>query len=90
MKTQLIPGAALRDDDQQITQKITRGGVTTGEKVLRIGIRNKAGVIYRTIDAAGPTEFIDAIQALVGLEFSDELEHAREPKYGFDAIFSKG
>ncbi|MES2581337.1 MAG: hypothetical protein V4627_01360 [Pseudomonadota bacterium] len=60
-----------------------------GGESLRIAIRNHDGIIYREIEAVGPGQLIDAIQAFADLGFKDELEHATVTKDGYHAIFRK-
>ena len=89
LRNTYIRGTSLRLDDEQITDKLEKRDISLGGKTMRIGIRNEEGVIYRSIEAVGPGQIIDAIQALHDLNFKDELEHATTTINGFDAIFSK-
>jgi phosphotransferase system IIB component len=58
------------------------------EKML-IGLRNSQGDIYRIIGTSGQQSFNNAIEELIDMEMTNELENAKGPKDGFLAIFSE-
>lgn len=90
MLTLYLRGTTPRQDDQQITERLRRKiDISLGGKTMRIGIRNEAGVIYRSIEAQGPGQIIEVVQALHDLGFKDELEQAAHRRYGVYGIFGK-
>lgn len=57
------------------------------EKML-IGLRNSKGDIYRIIGTSGMQSFNNAMEELIDMEMTNELEDTKGPKDGFLAIFS--
>lgn len=88
MKTSHIAGTEPRADDAQLTKKLMKCAFDGGGNTMRIGIRNETGRIYRSVEAVGLKEFMDVVECLQTLHFTDELEDECEMKDGFDAIFS--
>lgn len=58
------------------------------EKML-IGLRNSNGEIYRIIGTSGQQSFNNAVEELIDMEMTNELENAKTPQDGFLAIFSE-
>lgn len=58
------------------------------EKML-IGLRNSNGEIYRIIGTSGQQSFNNAVEELIDMEMTNELENAKAPQDGFLAIFSE-
>ena len=89
MKSSYVNGTERRKDDTEISDRLKSGNAGDGGYPKRIGIRNEQGVIYRCIEARGTSQLVDILQALYGLNFRDELEHASSTHNGYHSIFSK-
>jgi hypothetical protein len=88
MNTTHIAGTELREDDEEIVKVLGRIREGAG-RTMRIGIRNHGGIIYREVEAAGMSNFFNAVNCLLDREFIDELKDS-PPWDGYDAIFEKG
>jgi hypothetical protein len=62
--------------------------VVKKEKLL-IGLRNNKGEIFRIIGTSGMQHYNNAIEELIDMEMTNELENASGPQDGFMAIFSE-
>lgn len=89
MKSSYVNGTDRRKDDKEISDHLTGGSTGDGGYPKRIGIRNEQGVIYRCIEARGTAQLVEVLQALYGLNFRDELEHASSTSNGYHSSFSK-
>lgn len=88
MRTKVIKGVAPLANDEEILAAIQgEAKPQLGGKVMVVGIRNDAGIIYRSIHTAGLTEFLGVVEVLGDLELVDELEFETEMREGCDAIF---
>lgn len=78
-------------NDQLMTNLLVKTKDITAVKKekLLIGLRNSQGDIYRIIGASGQQSFNNAIEELVDMEMTNELEDADTPQDGFMAIFSE-
>ncbi|AIY43013.1 hypothetical protein LT85_3855 [Collimonas arenae] len=92
MKTALIPAIEIGTTDERVMQRLeaeTASMSAVKKERMIVGICNEKNVIYRVVGITGLTEFLDAIDQLVNLDFVDELEGQSNPKNGYDAIFRK-
>ncbi|MCG2586669.1 hypothetical protein LZ005_20225 [Massilia sp. TS11] len=93
MKTCLLAGKAPAKFDKKITANLLLE--TVGEDEVRkekmiIGLRNADGEIYRLIGATKANSFTNAVEELIDLDLSDELDGEDGTREGCDAIFSAG
>ncbi len=88
MWSALIAGVKPHPDDIKIDALLRETTVAPPGKMMRVGIRNNAGAIYKSIVTRGATEFILVVSSLEQLDFRDELEGVKRAN-GYDAIFSK-
>lgn len=88
MKTALIPGVALRADDDRILAALKKCRFDGGGNTMIIGIRNEAGAIYRGVTTVGMGDFMQAVGALQKLGLTDELAESIGMREKCDAIFS--
>ena len=78
-----------RANDAAILRALESQGMADGGgNGMRIGIRNEAGAIYRTVQTSGLGDFMGCIGALLGLGLTDELADSAGTREGMDAIFS--
>lgn len=78
-----------RADDAAIVAALTaHGDPSGGGNVMRIGIRNEAGAIYRAVETTGMGDFMGCVNALLDLGLTDELADSTSMREGMDAIFS--
>ncbi len=92
MKTSLIDGKKPAHFDKHIVGNILLDVAPLDEvqqESMLIGIRNDSGEIYRLIGATKLNSFMNAVEELIDLGLSDELQDTEEQKEGCDAIFSE-
>lgn len=78
-----------RFNDDAIRRALEDSGMPDGGgNVMRIGIRNDDGAIYRTVTTTGLGDFMGCVGALQALGLTDELADSTSMREGFDAIFS--
>lgn len=92
MKSILLPGKAVATFDGEIVAtlklKDSDAKAVKAER-MNIAVRNEDGEIYRVFGVTGLDKFLGAINKMVKLGFTDELEDADGPRGGIDAIFSR-
>jgi len=92
MKTSLLDGKKPAHFDKHIIGNLLLNASTpelVRKEKLIVGIRNEDGEIYRLIGASTHHSFMNAVEELVDLELTDELEGSDELVEGCDAIFSE-
>lgn len=91
MKTALIGDKAIPEFDKSIMGnlliKTVEEGVVKQEQML-LAIRNGKQEIYRIIGTSAGNQFINALEELIDLGLTNELEEVDRVKNGYDAIFS--
>jgi phosphotransferase system IIB component len=78
-------------DEQLMTNLLVQKkalAVVAKEKML-IGLRNSDGEIYRIIGTSVAQSYNNAIEELIDMEMTNELEDETTPQNGFLAIFSE-
>lgn len=108
MKTSIAAGAALAADDTDVMKAIALASNVSGMMnrasglLWQVGVRNEAGVIYRTVTFNTRTQTLRLARRMARIGYADELAGGTDgsggagepvvsggPFKGFDAIYSR-
>ncbi|MDB5861046.1 MAG: hypothetical protein JWQ76_4735 [Ramlibacter sp.] len=90
-RTELVGDAKPPEDDGQILRAlaVTASHANAGATQFRVGLRNGAGVVYRTATLFGVAEKVNFARQLEALGYEDERFVGRKPPAGYDLMYSK-
>ena len=102
MKTSIAAGAALAADDSDVMKAIALASNVSGMMnrasglLWQVGVRNEAGVIYRTVTFNTRTQMLRLATRMARIGYADELAGGSGesvgsggPCRGFDAVYSR-
>jgi len=91
MRLELLPGTALRQDHQDVTETLLACSLARENPLpveLRFAVRNEAGTIYLRGMAETISEAVATLIAMQRLGYRDEMDDARRSN-AFFAVFAR-